>query len=309
MLEPTGERLVPDAQYGDVAHAEHLARYLVAGQLAGGRRVLDAACGEGYGTALLGAHGASRAVGVDVDAGAVEHARARYGREFHQADVVDLPFEDGAFDLVVSFETIEHVPDPAGALAEFRRVLAPDGVLVASTPNAREYLVDNEFHVREFTPEEFVDLVAARFDDVAVLYQQNWLASAVLREATFVGHDVARPIDVAVHKAAGAPTGRELYTIAVCGDVDLEALREVVVAAGVYEAHQLAERASQAEELVREWSARATEAERLVGEWEARATEAERQNEELRTGMDRIESSASWRLTAPLRTIKRRLRS
>ena len=81
-MDPTGERLVPDAQRDQLIYAEHLARYFLASQLAAGRRVLDAGCGEGYGTALLAAAGAASVVGVDVDEPTIEHARERYGGEF-----------------------------------------------------------------------------------------------------------------------------------------------------------------------------------------------------------------------------------
>ena len=110
------------AQHGEVVHAEHLARYQVAAQLAESRRVLDAACGEGYGTSLLVAAGAKSVVGIDSDARAVAHARRRYpGPDFIQGDVRQLPLERGAFDLVVSFETIEHVAEPEVVLDELGR--------------------------------------------------------------------------------------------------------------------------------------------------------------------------------------------
>src|SRR2546426_8872802 len=109
MLEATGERLLPDQQRGELVHAEHLARYRFATQFARRRRVLDAASGEGYGTAMLAAAGAGAAVGVELDPDVVAHAREKYGLEFVQGDVCDLPFDESSFDLVVSFETIEHV--------------------------------------------------------------------------------------------------------------------------------------------------------------------------------------------------------
>ena len=158
---------MPELQHGELVHAEHLARYLVAAELAPERRVLDAACGEGYGTALLAAAGARSAIGVDLDESTIVHARGRHpGPEFVQADVRQLPFEDRAFDLIVSFETIEHVRDPDAVLDELQRVLADDGLLIVSTPNKHQYLVDNEFHEREFAHEEFVALLEARFASV-----------------------------------------------------------------------------------------------------------------------------------------------
>ena len=91
-------------------------RYRLAAQLAPGRRVLDAGSGEGYGTAILAAAGAASAVGIDLDEESVAHARERYGPMFQAADAADLPFDDASFDLVVCFETIEHLDDDVGAL-------------------------------------------------------------------------------------------------------------------------------------------------------------------------------------------------
>ena len=111
----------------------------------------------------------------------IEHARLRYpAAEFVQGDIQRLPFEDGAFDLVVSFETIEHVPDPERVLDELRRVLVDEGVLVISTPNKDQYLVENEFHEREFRHQEFVELLHERFASVELLLQRNWLASTIV---------------------------------------------------------------------------------------------------------------------------------
>ncbi|MDP1850210.1 MAG: class I SAM-dependent methyltransferase, partial [Solirubrobacteraceae bacterium] len=123
-LEATGERLIPEAYAGSVVLAEHLARYRLAARLAPGRDVLDAACGEGYGSAMLAAAGAASVVGIDIDAATVAHARERHGIDARQGDVGRLPFDDATFGLVVSFETIEHVAEPERALDEFRRVLA-----------------------------------------------------------------------------------------------------------------------------------------------------------------------------------------
>ena len=279
-LEATGERLVPEAQRGELVHAEHLARYRLAARLAPGRRVLDAACGEGYGTAMLAAAGAVRAVGVDVDEATITHAAQRYGPEFARANVEALPFEDGAFDLAVSFETIEHVGDAAATLRELRRVLAPGGLLVVSTPNKHEYLVENEFHTREFTHEQFVGLLNEHFPSVRLLYQQNWLASAILEEAALREQADDRALDAELFKVVGAEPGRELYTIGICGDETDVEIGQVVVAAGIDEAHQLARRTVDAERMALVWQ----------GKWEA-------SSETIR----RMRASLGWRLTSPLR--------
>ena len=289
-LEPTGERMLPQHYGGQLVHAEHLARYRLAAQLAPGRRVLDVACGEGYGTAMLAAAGAD-AVGVDIDPATVDHVRAHHGVAAHVADLAALPFDDDAFDLVVSFETIEHVQDPEAALDELARVRAPDGLLMISTPVAGQYQVQNEFHVREFGHEEFAGMLNARFPAVRLLYQHNWLTSAVLDETGMRCDDGQTKLDTALTKVRAIEPGAELYLVALCGrDVDV-ALQQEGVLAGTDEAHDLAHRLE---------DAIATQ-ERFRDAYEA----SERALEEMRGTVARMASSRSWRLTRPLRAFGR----
>jgi SAM-dependent methyltransferase len=314
MLESTGERLVPAASYGELVHAEHVARYLLAARLTGGGRVLDAACGEGYGSAMLAAGGAASVVGVDIDPATVEHARESYGLDFRVADVAKLPFADGVFDLVVSFETIEHVSEPERALDEMARVLAEDGLLLISTPNVSEYLVDNPFHVHEFEAEEFTQALDARFAHVGLLYQQNFITSAIFHSHQLSPSNSSQSFALDVANLASITTDRALYLLALCGRRELPELTGNVAAlAGIYEAHALASRATEAERLLGEWTkrasraehnqdeweARASRAEHNQREWEARAREAERQNAALRHTLD----STAWRLIQPLRRV------
>lgn len=304
----TGERLVPDAQHGELVHAEHLARYLLATQLATGRRVLDVACGEGYGTAMLAEQGATSAVGVDVDEPTVRHAAARYPCEFRRADIAALPFSDDAFDLVVSFETIEHVPDPEAALAELARVLAPAGLLMISTPNTHEYLVDNEFHTREFSHEEFKALLEQRFASVRLLYQHNWLLSAIVEEQALREATGGHSLEVDVRKTVARAPGQELYTLALCGSATDVALGQVGVAAETDEAHRLAERLVAAEQTASHWHAEYERAKETAEKWHG---EYKRAEETARDWHDRFQETAalarrmrnspSWRLTKPLR--------
>ena len=141
-LEFTGERFVPGIA-GEIAH-EHWHRYAFARRYVAGKRVLDVACGEGYGSALL-AGVASSVTGIDIDAGAVAHARQSYAAlanvSFSEGSAASLPLPDACVDAVVSFETIEHLPrsDQPRMLAENARVLAADGVLLLSAPNPAEY--------------------------------------------------------------------------------------------------------------------------------------------------------------------------
>ena len=148
---------------------EHLHRYALACHLASGKRVLDVACGEGYGSSLLAVQAAS-VVGVDIDAAAVEHARVKYGRlnlSFLNGDCTAIPLPDASIDLAVSFETLEHHAEQEAMMAEFQRVLAPDGILIISTPDRQNYSDKrqyiNPYHVRELYGAEFKALIHRYF--------------------------------------------------------------------------------------------------------------------------------------------------
>lgn len=135
---------------------EHVARYRFAREQVRGR-VLDVACGTGYGTAMLGA------VGVDVSLDALRYAR-RHPARYVAADAARLPFRCGDFDAVVSFETIEHVVDPVRFVAECVRVLKPGGRLLVSTPNRELWSPRSpkplqRHHVKEFTKREFLEVL------------------------------------------------------------------------------------------------------------------------------------------------------
>jgi hypothetical protein len=185
VLPFTGERYTPECAL-EIA-TEHWHRYAFARALAPGRRVLDAACGEGYGSALM-ARAGGEVLGLDIGADAVAHARARYaglpGLRFEQADATVLDaFPDASFDLVVSFETLEHVLAQERLLDGFARLLAPGGVLLVSTPDKRTYTdltgQVNPHHVRELYRDEFEAMLAARFP-ARRLYGQKNLFQSVL---------------------------------------------------------------------------------------------------------------------------------
>lgn len=290
-LEPTGERLLPDHYHGQLVHAEHLARYRLAAQLASGKRVLDVACGEGYGSAMLRNGGAAAITGVDLDAATVAHVRERHSIDARQADIRELPFADDSFDLVVSFETIEHVDEPERALDELARVRAAGGLLVISTPIAGQYQVQNEFHVREFGHDEFVGLLRERFASVQLLFQHNWLTSALLDRETMGQQDGESRLDVELTKVRAVPDGGELYLVALCGEQIDAPLRQVAVMAGTDESHDLAHRLDDA----------IRTQERFRDAFEA----SEQSLEEIRRNAARMASSWSWRLTKPLRAAGR----
>lgn len=151
---------------------EHRSRYRFAARQAAGLRVLDIACGAGFGLEMLRQAGA-RAIGMDLDAEALSTCRRGYPcAPVSRADAAHLPLPDESMDLVVSFETLEHVPDAEAVVAELARVLRPGGRLVLSTPNRvfgpPERHAGNPYHVREFDAEELRALLRERFERVAI---------------------------------------------------------------------------------------------------------------------------------------------
>ena len=188
-IEFTGERFVPGVP-GEIAH-EHWHRYAFARSFVAGRRTLDVACGEGYGSALL-AGVAATVVGVDVADDVVAHAKKRYrdrpNLRFETGSAASLPLADGSVDAVVSFETIEHLPreDQPRMIAEIARVLAGDGVLILSAPNPVEYSqrrgYRNPFHLHEPAREE-IDAMLGRFFAARRWYRQRrYFGSAMWAE-------------------------------------------------------------------------------------------------------------------------------
>src|ERR1051326_4094379 len=180
LVEFTGERVIPGQVDVDLMN-EHRARYAFAARLARGKRVLDAGCGSGYGSAEL-ALVAHTVTGADVAPEAIDFARANYHHLnlfFEQASCSDLPHPDGAFDVVTTFEVIEHLEDWRGFLLEARRVLASSGQFIVSTPNKLYYRESrgpngsNRFHVHEFEYEEFRSELKLVFPHIAMFFENH----------------------------------------------------------------------------------------------------------------------------------------
>src|SRR5579872_7354827 len=176
----TGERYLPEIDGAYIAY-EHWHRYLFASRFVTGKSVLDVASGEGYGSALL-ARSAADVVGVDLDPEAVAHAQRKYPRDnltfqCGSADALPLPGQH-LFDVIVSFETLEHIPADAQRrfAAEIKRLLKPDGRLLISTPNRLIYTEKNQhhnpFHLQEFSPDEFTSFLGNYFTDIRILCQR-----------------------------------------------------------------------------------------------------------------------------------------
>jgi SAM-dependent methyltransferase len=175
-LELTGERTLPDVPAENYWYRRHLAVYEWIGARVIGLRVLDMACGEGYGSEVL-SRSAAAVVGLDANPEAHEHAKLRYRRQnlSFERGLVETYGEPASFDAVVFLQTIEHVQDPAAVLRHFRDLLAPGGTAYVSTPNVLtlagpgQTKSDNPWHLKEYRAEEFCQLCGSVFGEVALL--------------------------------------------------------------------------------------------------------------------------------------------
>ena len=180
-MNDTGERMIPEITDSQSLQ-EHVYRYYFAKEFAVGRRVLDIACGEGYGSYALKMAGAHSVIGMDISDEACRHARDKYSIDARVADAMSIPLTEKSIDLVVSFETIEHVPRPLAFIQECSRILSDSGVLVISTPNVETYnpsrsVEANPFHCSEMTITEFTKLLNSHFESVRHLFYDCDFAS------------------------------------------------------------------------------------------------------------------------------------
>jgi 2-polyprenyl-3-methyl-5-hydroxy-6-metoxy-1,4-benzoquinol methylase len=177
------ERLVLNNESkANIIYDEHLVRYQLAAQVAKGKRVLDIACGSGYGAKILAQAGAAQVIAVDIDAKAIEAAKKNYGQdniEFKTGDAESIKEADNLFDLIISFETIEHLPDAEKYLSELARVLKKEGMALISTPNREVFGQKNPYHLREFIKAEFEEILRKYFKNIFILDQINGLASLI----------------------------------------------------------------------------------------------------------------------------------
>jgi SAM-dependent methyltransferase len=210
----TGERFTTECQ-GEMVY-EHWHRYLIAREQVEGKTVLDIGSGEGYGSHLLSGV-ATLVVGVDLSAEAVAHAAEKYpasNLRYVAASCTDIPLDSHSFDVIVSFEMIEHIHEQEAFLAEVKRLLKPSGLFIVSSPNRPEYSEKtgyyNEFHVKELDRAELKSLLDEHWNS------QKWFA----QRAAF--HSILWPLDQPADSArALAPDGSsaypdEVYFVVMC---------------------------------------------------------------------------------------------
>jgi SAM-dependent methyltransferase len=335
------ERFVPAEMHGELVEAEHVARYSWATAFCGSRRVLDAGCGTGYGAGMLRAAGATEVVAVDLSEAVIEVARndAPEGVVCEVGDLRSLSYPDDSFDLVVCFEVIEHVEEQDRVLDELARVLRPDGLLLISSPNRGHYVPGNPHHRHEYVPLELREALESRFGAVRLLSQHAMLASAI--SSPHERFDRAR-----TERLVEPGEQDEIYTLAIAGTALPPASSPMVALTQFLEIRQWLERFQGQERVLdeqarslaeletlrrerREALERLAEREQTLAELPvlrerlAQATAALPPLEErvaaLQAGLaeqaraarvgEEMRASVSWRITAPLRAIKRLTRS
>lgn len=232
MLEWTGERFLPWVYAdGPRLHYEHLHRYAFAAELGKNKRVLDLACGEGYGAFLMSQQ-ASHVVGVDIDEKTVNHAHSRYSREnldFIKGSITDIPIKgQQLFDIITCFEGLEHISQHDTLLSEVKRLLANDGMFIVSTPN-REVLSDelgyhNPFHMKELYLNEFRRLLSGYFKNTIFFGQKVYSGSNIWDLSNEQQHHKEYLVEKAsvelspIHSEKKSPW----YIVGIASDVDLE---------------------------------------------------------------------------------------
>lgn len=323
----TGERFIPGAA-GEIWY-EHWHRYHFVAPLVAGREVLDIACGEGYGSAFIARH-AAHVTGADISPTTIAHARTRYAGhanlEFREADCAALPFPDGSFDVVVSFETLEHIEAQESFLDEIRRVLRPGGVVAISCPNKAEYSDKrdhiNEFHIRELYRDELAALMGTRFPHAAwygqrpgffsVVWPERGPAGAEIFELSEAAADTASPgharplYFIVVASGSGEAIAGLAPRMSVLADRDEWVYRDYEKVTRAYVARQQFE-SKLVEDLRRE----------LVATQSSRAADVEQRDQVIAEGCaarDRLieeisrRASFRWWISLPLRRVMRALR-
>lgn len=179
----SGERL--ETFVFNEATLEHLHRYSIAKSVSKNKVVLDIACGDGYGSYLLASE-AFTVVGIDINEGVINSAKQRYKRSnlsFKKGNITEIPCHSNTFDIVISFETIEHIEEQHKMLDEIRRVIKPEGLFMVSTPDKKNYTdrtdYNNPYHVKELYVSEFKELLQRSFKNV-LLYQQSFVHGSLI---------------------------------------------------------------------------------------------------------------------------------
>jgi len=308
MLEWTGERYVPWAD-DTVTGYEHLHRYRLAKEFVKGKKVLDLACGEGYGSFML-AEEANEVIGIDIDETTIRHASSKYIKknlEFIKGSITNVPIKgENIFDVVVCFEALEHIEDHDGLMKEVKRLLKEKGMFIVSTPNRYIYSeqpnYQNPFHLKELYFDEFKELLSKYFENILIYGQKVYPSSNIFPLYKESSPTKDFPIEKGDKEFLFVSPDKKLarYFIAVASDSSMDKnlvpgnsylldLSETLI-------QQKDAHISHLEGVVREKEA---EVEGLIAELRKLSTKVD----EAYSAIEAMNRSRSWRVTAPLRKI------
>jgi ubiquinone/menaquinone biosynthesis C-methylase UbiE len=221
-LKFTGERMIPEENKGSVIWAEHLVRYIFSSQFVRGKTVLDIACGSGFGSYHLTTKGAEKVIGVDISEEAIQYAKKKFRGENIQylvGDCESIPLPKETVDVIVSFETIEHINNYEKFLKEIKRVATPDSLVILSTPNRSVHPKGNPFHTKEFNYSEIRGLLSKYFKNLKFLYQHNWFSSAMFDEKLMKSEKLTNSLNEAkLFKLISDQTRKSLYYVVLASD-------------------------------------------------------------------------------------------
>jgi len=242
------ERMVPEFHKGHSIYGEHFIRYEATKQIVAGKTVLDIASGSGYGTKMI-ACSAKKVFGVDVSKESVDYAKRNFGAkniEYICGDGESIPLDDGSVDVVVSFETIEHIKDYKAFMKEVNRVLKKDGLLLLSTPNELEFAEGNHFHLHEFEQDELVSLIKLHFKNIKMYYQGDWVYSALL-PAERMSAESEKPFLLPTLQLSPKDPKNYLYFYALCSNRTItESVSDIGALSEHWSARQILEKDQQA---------------------------------------------------------------
>lgn len=295
-LADTGERMIPAYHRGHMVYGEHIVRYEAATPLVKGKVVLDIASGSGYGSAFL-ATSAKKVYGVDVDKDAIAYAKKNYAAEnveFKLGDGTSIPLEDNSVDIVVSFETIEHIEKYEVFMDEVKRVLKDDGMLILSTPNDVEFPETNHFHIHEFERTELEKLVKKYFKNTKSYYQATWLYNALLDKDGITG-EWRNPIETI--QTAPVALDKCIYFYMLCSNRALS--EEVAPLAAISEhwsARQIQEYEASVRTHIEEQGAIMKHHENTIAQKDAELAQLRKELEETRSHLDRLHNSLPGKL-------------
>ena len=282
------ERFDPATGSGTLTASEHYLRYAWAAQLAPNREILDAGSGTGYGARILAEAGAVRVVGAEIADEVVEAARTQNpALDFVVADVHGLPFDDASFDLVTCFEVIEHLEGRSAVLAELKRVLRPDGILLVSSPNRAAYPEGNPHHVFEYLPAELRAEVGAVFLNVALYRQDAWLASMITSDEGLATRDPSRDAPIAVRIAPARAPSEMSFAVVAASDAELPALADRSVFGDPFEVRWWQDQQAAATDAVGDARRELERARREVAESLDAATRARTERDQVRGELER----------------------